>query len=259
MLNGETLSLTLLLMVLWMLYMELRQSVLQFGPGGVAVFLVCEIPLYVLFVMWWRLGDTVQPGFIVSMYLHSTVLGLALSILFEVALLTLWTYSFPGCNLGLSPIKGISPLTDLCEAESLLQWFSVPAMVEETFKSVWIFYRLRRRVEDIPKTCGGDAWDSTSYWSECGWWFRLAPTPQHVLLAAVAAGAGFEAGENLGYVLQYKNSMMALRGATLRAISPLHICWTGMVGVGLARRLFLPRDQSPSLLGVVGPVALLNT
>ena len=157
MLNGDALSLTLLLMVVWMLYMELRQSVLQFGPGGVAVFLVCEIPLYVIFVMWWRLGDTVQPGFIVSMYLHSTVLGLSLSILFEVALLTLWTYSFPGCNLGLSPIKGISPLTDLCEAESLLQWFSVPAMVD-----------LQERLDLLPTAPEGRGRPQDLWWGRLG-------------------------------------------------------------------------------------------
>ena len=82
------------------------------------------------------------------------------------------------------------------------------------------------------------------------------PPPQHVLLAAVAAGAGFEAVENLEYGLAMASTEanMALPVVIIRGFFPMHICWTGMIGVGLARRLFLPRKQSPSLFGTLWPV-----
>jgi len=77
------------------------------------------------------------------------------------------------------------------------------------------------------------------------------------LLGAIAAGAGFEALENLEYAFNADNVAEATGLAIFRGLLPLHICWTGLVGVGLARRLFRPED-STCLLGIVLPVMLLH-
>merc|ERR1740138_1464487 len=81
-----------------------------------------------------------------------------------------------------------------------LMWVLTPGLVEETFKSVWLFFRLRRSSDDLPSTCcfclpAAGPWD-------CGCWYKLAPTPYHVFLCALASGAGFECLENGLYVFQ---------------------------------------------------------
>ena len=188
--------------VLLLAAMGLQCAVDEMGPGGVAVFLASGSPVLILFLTWRRLGDGVKPGFVASMYLHSTILGVALSLVGELLASNLWSRTFPNCNLGLggSSQMVISPMTERCEVLGLAAWLCIPGVFEETFKVVWVFYRLRRSLKEVPETCCcGACWSVSSM--DCGWWFKLAPTPQHVLLAAVAAGAGFEAAENLNYGL----------------------------------------------------------
>jgi len=225
------------------------------GPGGVAVFFASGAPVLILLLAWWRLGDGVTLGFLASMYLHSTLLSVFLSAFTELLMTPLWTRSFPDCQLGFTAAHAISPQTEHCEFLGFAAWLCIPGMIEETFKAVWFFFRLRRSVDDVPETCCCGMFFSQSS-GDCGWWFKLAPTPQHVLLAAVAAGAGFEAVENLEYGLAMASTEanMALPVVIIRGFFPMHICWTGMIGVGLARRLFLPRKQSPSLFGTLWPV-----
>ena len=227
------------------------------GPGGVAVFFACGAPVLILLLAWWRLGDGVPLGFLASMYLHSTILSIVLSAFGELLMTPIWARSFPDCQLGFTAPHAISPRTERCGFLGFAAWLSIPGMIEETFKAVWFFYRLRRSPNDVPETCCGGMFFSQSN-GDCGWWFKLAPTPQHVLLAAVAAGAGFEAVENLSYGLAAKEVDLALPVVIIRGFFPLHICWTGMIGVGLARRLFLPRKQSPSLFGMLWPVSRLS-
>lgn len=227
------------------------------GPGGVAVFFACGAPVLILLLAWWRLGDGVPLGFLASMYLHSTILSIVLSAFGELLMTPIWARSFPDCQLGFTAPHAISPRTERCGFLGFAAWLSIPGMIEETFKAVWFFYRLRRSPNDVPETCCGGMFFSQSN-GDCGWWFKLAPTPQHVLLAAVAAGAGFEAVENLSYGLAAKEVDLALPVVIIRGFIPLHICWTGMIGVGLARRLFLPRKQSPSLFGMLWPAMLLH-
>eukprot|EP00439_Symbiodinium_sp_Y106_P056331 s519_g7.t2 len=198
------------------------------GPGGVAVFFASGAPVLILLLAWWRLGDGVTLGFLASMYLHSTLLSVFLSAFTELLMTPLWTRSFPDCQLGFTAAHAISPRTEPCEFLGFAAWLCIPGMIEETFKAVWFFFRLRRSVDDVPET--------------------------------FAAGAGFEAVENLEYGLAMASTEanMALPVVIIRGFFPMHICWTGMIGVGLARRLFLPRKQSPSLFGTLWPAILLH-
>ena len=227
------------------------------GPGGVAVFFASGAPVLILLLAWWRLGDGVTLGFLASMYLHSTLLSVFLSAFTELLMTPLWTRSFPDCQLGFTAAHAISPRTEHCEFLGFAAWLCIPGMIEETFKAVWFFFRLRRSVDDVPETCCCGMFFSQSS-GDCGWWFKLAPTPQHVLLAAVAAGAGFEAVENLEYGLAMASTEanMALPVVIIRVYYssttlPLlyHYC------AAVPRRRRLPPLPPPRLL----PLLLLAT
>merc|ERR1712070_693523 len=93
---------------------------------------------------------------------------------------------------------GVMSMTAACTTEAALMWIFTPGLVEETFKSVWLFFRLRRGPEDVPAKCCLCLPSTGAY--DCGCWYKLAPTPYHVLLCALASGAGFECLENVFYV-----------------------------------------------------------
>ena len=144
------------------------------GPGGVAVFFASGAPVLILLLAWWRLGDGVTLGFLASMYLHSTLLSVFLSAFTELLMTPLWTRSFPDCQLGFTAAHAISPRTEPCEFLGFAAWLCIPGMIEETFKAVWFFFRLRRSVDDVPETCCCGMFFSQSS-GDCGWWFKLAP------------------------------------------------------------------------------------
>merc|ERR1712100_584766 len=41
----------------------------------------------------------------------------------------------------------------LCHGASAITWILTPGLVEETFKGIWLFVRLRAKVEEIPSVC----------------------------------------------------------------------------------------------------------
>merc|ERR1719203_381104 len=96
-------------------------------------------------------------------------------------------------------------MTPACNTIAAIMWVLTPGLVEETFKSLWLFFRLRRSVADIPAKCCFCLPASHGY--DCGCWYKLAPTPYHVLLCALASGAGFECMENLLYVFEKSGVM----------------------------------------------------
>merc|ERR1711964_758138 len=51
---------------------------------------------------------------------------------------------------------------------------------------------------------------------------------------------------------------MVAVGLARAATSGLHTIWTGLVGLGLARKLFLPAPLQPSLLAVLLPPMILH-
>merc|ERR1712072_943257 len=101
--------------------------------------------------------------------------------------------------------------TTLCQVKSALMWVLTPGLVEETFKAVWLFLRLYRNPEDLPRRCClGVLPAAHSY--DCGCWHKLAPTPYHVILCSLACGAGFECLENVFYVFCKTGSINDLTG-----------------------------------------------
>ncbi|CAK0878001.1 unnamed protein product [Prorocentrum cordatum] len=139
-------------------------------------------------------------------------------------------------------------------------WILTPGLIEETGKAIWLFLRLRKSLGDLPETCFGCLPANTSR-VFCGW-FKLAPTPYHVLLCSLAGGAGFECLENMKYVFSPSDRMpqeSPVEVVFARALSSnLHMMWTGLIGLGLARRMFPSGGPGSSLLCVVMPSVVLH-
>lgn len=162
----------------------------------------------------------------------------------------------------------VMPTTPQCDAIAAVMWILTPGLIEETGKALWLFFRFRRGPDQLPSHCClGIFPASHSY--DCGCWYKLAPTPYHVILSALAAGAGFECLENIKYVFFNTDALQRLGSnaggsdllqiAVMRCMtSGLHMVWTGIIGWGLARRLFLPEEERPCLLTVVLPSMVLH-
>merc|ERR1740121_174288 len=147
-----------------------------------------------------------------------------------------------------------------------MMWILTPGLVEETAKGMWLFFRLRRSTSQLPGRCCFGLFRAFHH-NDCGCWYKLAPTPYHVLLSALAAGAGFECLENVKFVfvdshalprLSAGNSNMLSMAVARCVSSGLHMVWTGLLGYGLARRLFLPEEQRWSLIAVLLPSIVLH-
>merc|ERR1711924_172407 len=149
--------------------------------------------------------------------------------------------------------------------------------------------------EDLPRRCCFCCPATRNY--DCARWYKLAPTPYHVVLSALASGAGFEIFENMMYIFspimhneqdkelahaKQNNSFNATSsnltdfashetrssmsvsskvitiGVGRALTSGMHIAWTGLIGMGLAERLFLPEGRRPSLARVVLPPMILH-
>mmetsp|Transcript_48716 Transcript_48716/g.150444 ORF Transcript_48716/g.150444 Transcript_48716/m.150444 type:complete len:415 (-) Transcript_48716:144-1388(-) len=214
---------------------------------------LCWLPAFlVVFLAWRRVGvpNKVSGDLLAAFALSSGLFGALFSMLLESLEQPAWLGLSPECNM----MK--IPPTFECNTKASMMWVLCPGLIEETGKALFLFYRLRRRCEDIPARCCCDLFRAAPA-SCCGWWYKLAPTPYHVILCALAAGAGFECIENVLYVLA--GSKDALQVAVARAItSGLHVVWTGLIGWGLAQRLFCAESQRPSLLRVILPPMLLH-
>jgi len=249
-------------------------------------YLCCYLPSTVLMAYaWYRMGkpNEVRIGLLANFFLQGAVMGASFALVLNTSLLNSWKRLSPNCN----PMT-IEPTT-ACNIQAALMWIFTPGIVEETFKSVWLFFRLRRSADDLPQTCCFCLPSFRTF--DCGCWFKLASTPYHVLLCALASGAGFECFENLLYVFEHSGVLTGTGGSTptlppsasvglttvtasttvnpLADFSPwtimvitgiariptstLHMVWTGLIGYGLARRLFLPEQRRPGLLTVLLP------
>jgi len=219
--------------------------------------------LLALLVAWFRMGrrNHVNLGLLANFFLSGGVLGSTFAMVLNSELILNWQRFSPTCNLMKIEMNA------RCNALAELMWLLTPGLVEETFKSVWLFFRLRRGLEDLPGRCCFCLPASRTY--DCGCWFKLAPTPYHVLLCALASGAGFESFENLLYVFwnsrvfqnpgdtKAAQTVLAV-GLSRLATSGMHMIWTGLIGLGLARQLFLQENQRPSLLAVLLPSMLAH-
>lgn len=223
-----------------------------FLGGGVALALA-----------WLRVGRSsdVRPGLIANFFLSGAVLGSAFALLLNNTLILGWAQVSPRC----SPLN--MHLDAGCTLAAELMWVLTPGLVEETFKSVWLFFRLRRGPEDLPSKCCFCLPSTRAH--DCGCWYKLAPTPYHVFMCALASGAGFESFENLLYVFDKSDvfrtphdpaaaNMMQVTAFSRVAMSSMHMMWTSLIGLGLARRLFLPEARRPWLIGVLLPSMLLH-
>jgi len=218
----------------------------------------------VVFFAWSRVGRrrNVTLGMLAMFFVQGGTLGVIISMLLEGLEMPFWQrlQAVTGCdatapadpnNPDAPPRTLIAPLW-YCNVQLLFNNVLGPGLVEETFKAIWLFWRLRRGADELPDTCCFCLPAKHSY--DLGCWFKLAPTPYHVFLCALALGAGFESIENVMYSLSGGAGVSLLRVAT----SGLHMCWTSLVGFGLARRFFLPEGRRPSLVAVVLPSVLLH-
>ncbi|CAE8599266.1 unnamed protein product, partial [Polarella glacialis] len=187
-------------------------------------------------------------------------------VIFSLVLESLEEYSWaelsPSCNMMRIP------MTLGCNSLAATMWILTPGLVEETGKALWLFLRLRRVAEDLPSSCCLGMFPARGSF-DCGCWYKLAGTPYHVVLCALASGAGFESLENLKYVFMNTDAMKKMDDPHVRLVllgtacarlltSGLHMVWTGLVGWGLARRLFLPEAKRPSLAEVMLPSIILH-
>lgn len=219
----------------------------------------------VLFFAWYRVGrpNHVRPGLLAVFFLSGGCLGVMFAMVFELFEEAGWLGLSRGCNM-----KIMTP-TPECDALVALMWILTPGLIEETGKSLWLFLRFRRSTDQLPSSCCLGIFPA-KHSHDCGCWYKLAATPYHVILSALAAGAGFESLENIKYVFVNTDALQRLRlglpgGGTLLEIaemrcltSGLHMVWTGIIGWGLARRLFLPEEERPSLLRVILPSIVLH-
>lgn len=185
----------------------------------------------------------------------------------------LWPHISPGCILSSSKERPQS----WCQLWQICQWILTVGLWEETFKVVWILLRLRTQplwVDSNATFCSrlnGKAVPRTVCCCFptvcCTFWWRLAERPVTVFLCSVAAAGGFQAIENVQYMVRPilasnepgQNITAAMITIILRALLPLHMLWTGFVGIRLGQRFFSEPDKQPwVILGALLPVMIIH-
>eukprot|EP00929_Paragymnodinium_shiwhaense_P079165 TRINITY_DN41174_c0_g1_i1.p1 TRINITY_DN41174_c0_g1~~TRINITY_DN41174_c0_g1_i1.p1 ORF type:complete len:447 (+),score=31.21 TRINITY_DN41174_c0_g1_i1:51-1391(+) len=270
--------------VVWLLvFGELMHSQPVLGVS----YVLCFLPSFLLlFVGWFRIGSEhgVPGGLLVNFFLSGALLSTTLCMLPEAFVAAAAARAFPECHRDtLGPDGNITAsmgetATPNCQMAIAAQTTFGPGLFEESLKAIWLFYRLRRQPADVPERCCC-CFPSFGGVLSCRCWYKLATTPYHVLLCALSAGAGFECFENMLYVFVYSRRMASPHGgghhddekehielqaaqlgvALSRTIfSTLHMLWTGLVGIGLAKRMFYPAGQRPWLITVLLPPILLH-
>lgn len=252
----------------------------QTDPRAAVAYVLCFVPAVpLLMVAWCRIGkrSDISPGLLAIFFLSGGLLSTACVIVPEEFIHGAVDIAFPECRLQKTSngdlVVGV-PLTMSCQFAAALQNLLGPAVFEESLKAIWLFYRLRRSPADIPNKCCF----CFPTWTDgcccgCSCWFKLAPSPYHVVLCALATGAGFESFENMIYVFVYSKMLVpdtdqhddgqqyvAMVNVAVHRVlfSILHVLWTGLIGIGLAKRLFSPVDQKPKLVAVLLPPILLH-
>lgn len=213
--------------------------------------------LVILGYSWARVGgpNGVPPDLLSVLFLSGAFLGVAFGAIIEGFLMDAWKHVL-GSDCSME-----EPTSASCTAAAAVAWILTPGLCEETGKAMWLFFRLRRRAGDVPDFCCFFLPARRGDHCGCACWYRLAPTPYHVILAALAAGAGFECAENLLYVFSSPASAAGQQTSTalMRMFtSGLHMAWTGFIGVGLAQHMFYPEMRKPNFLRVFLPPVLLH-
>eukprot|EP00929_Paragymnodinium_shiwhaense_P071036 TRINITY_DN36089_c0_g1_i2.p1 TRINITY_DN36089_c0_g1~~TRINITY_DN36089_c0_g1_i2.p1 ORF type:complete len:455 (+),score=27.12 TRINITY_DN36089_c0_g1_i2:71-1435(+) len=253
-------------------------------------YILCWLGSFVIIgYTWYQVGrpNAVPPGLVANFFIWGGLLGVFISVVLNSDLMISWLKVSPQCNMAV-----MMEATWRCNALAATMWVLTPGLVEETFKAIWLFFRLRKAPDDFPGD-GCLGWDCAGLparyplfgpvlrfiasLSDCRCWFKLAPTPAHVLLCAMACGAGFGCLENVMYVFcktgtvtidtavcrpdanMMQKKITALTIASTRvATSALHIVWTALIGIGLSRRMFSPPEERPWIITIVAPSMLTH-
>lgn len=83
-----------------------------------------------------RLGRGLLAVFFASGALLSVPLAMVMELLGSI-----WKVLSPGCNIFMQP--GTFPMTPGCNAFAAVMWVVLIGGPEESFKAIWLFYRLR--------------------------------------------------------------------------------------------------------------------
>merc|ERR1712151_1247330 len=93
----------------------------------------------VLATAYCRIGQPngVPLGLLANFFLQGGVMGLLFAMLLNTLMLGSWQVLSHDCN----PMTIM--MTFVCNVEAALEWILTPGLIEETFKSLWLFFRLR--------------------------------------------------------------------------------------------------------------------
>lgn len=219
--------------------------------------------------------NDVSGALMMNFFIFGGLLGICFTITFQSVEQSLFSKAVPSCSmiyLNRDPVMRepsiLKPLTPWCSVVSAIMWILVEGLVEETGKAMWLFWRLRRHERDMPRNCFFNQCSTLSGADCCGGFFKLAPSPRHVLLCALACGAGYQCLENVKYGFHrtplpegfaarhhfagVHPSLLMVSFFTFLS-SALHIVWTGLIGAGLATHMFGHPHERPSLIATVLP------
>ncbi|CAE8631483.1 unnamed protein product [Polarella glacialis] len=244
-----------------------RKNILPEAAGWLLTALICVLVPLGGYLLIGRPKE-VKLGLLVDFFWWGGIGGVLFASTMNSMLFTFWSQSFPTCNIGNAvdevqarPDRSQNVHTAGCEAALLFQWILTPGLWEEVFKAFWVLWRLKVRSAWSDDSCAEDfrtdCVPRTSFFvfstACCPWYWRLARTPEGVFLSSLAAGAGFEAIQNIAYALA-PGTRWDMRHITageirspvgLRSILCLQVLWTGFVGIQFAKRLFAPRARGP--------------
>merc|ERR1712194_472566 len=168
------------------------------GPlVGIIGFTTCFcLGVAIVFCAWHRVGKPhdVELSLLARFFLQGGFLATACAMVLEGLETPFWQNLEKGCIAGHGNHTTFA-MTLPCNLEDAAQYVLSPGLVEESFKALWLLWVLRPNEAALPGKCC-----FCFPVAGCGCWFKLAPTPYHVILCALALGAGFESVENLLYV-----------------------------------------------------------
>eukprot|EP00929_Paragymnodinium_shiwhaense_P097879 TRINITY_DN59466_c0_g1_i1.p1 TRINITY_DN59466_c0_g1~~TRINITY_DN59466_c0_g1_i1.p1 ORF type:complete len:451 (+),score=16.99 TRINITY_DN59466_c0_g1_i1:39-1391(+) len=289
-LEGRIIWLVLLLVAVGILYVVILLKAPEHFREITIGYICCWLSSAAfLSYVWVRVGkpNGVSGGLVANFFLTGGLLGTSCAMMGNSLLAVMWDRMSPQCNME------TIMWTPACKFAAAVMWVCTPGLIEETSKSVWLFFRLRKEPSDVPRSCCFCLPSFRRY--DCGCWFKLAGTPYHVMMCALASGAGFSCIENLlyvfgksgvfaGYLTPWVTSLFVhgtnwlhydvatvtptpeekawsvlIFTAYARVVtSGMHMAWTGLIGYGLAKRMFLSESERPRLLEIVLPSMLAH-
>jgi len=212
--------------------------------------------------------DDISLGLLVNFFWWGGVGGVIIAGIGEGVMMSIWKTLSPQCNIAVDSVNDSVACAFLRGFEFVL----TPGLWEELFKGIWILLRFKsdlrwtndRGVDaqlsnSVPRTtCCCLPTDAFTFW------WRIARSPAAIFMSALAAGGGFEAIENILYMVipmsdpSHSEIHMTLGTVIFRACLFTHILWTGYVGVRLAQRQFGPKDSRPTLVLTFVPPMVLH-